>query len=100
MVEQANSTLVGILKKLAADKPSSWDYYLTCAVMAYKITSYTADKINYPKDVFELIRCIAALQDKAFNSLINFCVLSFLRDQDALLSLPQLEVGGQNLMYI
>ncbi|KAJ9050345.1 hypothetical protein DSO57_1015170 [Entomophthora muscae] len=88
MVEQANGILVGILKKLAADKPSSWDEYLTCAVMAYRVTSQTvtkessfkllyvrqaalpgylvpippkANEVNYSKDVLELTRRIAAL---------------------------------------
>ncbi|KAJ9074705.1 hypothetical protein DSO57_1003761 [Entomophthora muscae] len=81
MVKQANGTLVGILKKLAADKPSSWDDYLTFSVMAYRVTSHTvtkeslfkllygrqavlpgylvpippkANKGNYSKDVLEL----------------------------------------------
>ncbi|KAJ9063226.1 hypothetical protein DSO57_1002524 [Entomophthora muscae] len=113
MVEKANGTLVGILKMLAADKPSSWDDYLTCAAMAYRVTSHTtssaprlsapippkANKVNYSKNVLELTRRIAALQDKAFKNLVNSHVQSFLRDQDALLPLPQLEVGDQVLMY-
>ncbi|KAJ9049998.1 hypothetical protein DSO57_1018726 [Entomophthora muscae] len=47
-----------------------------------------ANKVNYSKDVLELTRRIAALQDKAFKNLVNSCVQSFLRDQDALLPLP------------
>ncbi|KAJ9090288.1 hypothetical protein DSO57_1004193 [Entomophthora muscae] len=58
-----------------------------------------ANEVNYSKDVLELTRCIAALQDKAFKNLVNSCVQSFLRDQDAFLPLPQLEVGEQVLMY-
>ncbi|KAJ9075436.1 hypothetical protein DSO57_1036177 [Entomophthora muscae] len=110
----------GILKKLAADKPSSWDDYLTCAAISYRVTSHTVNKeshfkllygrqaalpgylvpippktnkVNYSKDVLELTRRIAALQDKAFKNLVNSHVQSLLRDQDALLPLPQLEVG-------
>ncbi|KAJ9081984.1 hypothetical protein DSO57_1008941 [Entomophthora muscae] len=58
-----------------------------------------ANKVNYSKDVLELTRRIASLQDKTFLKFVNSCVQSFLRDQDALLPLPQLEVGDQVLMY-
>ncbi|KAJ9057917.1 hypothetical protein DSO57_1017918 [Entomophthora muscae] len=121
MIKRANGTLVSILKKLEVDKPSSWDDYLTCAVMACRITSHTspfkllygrqatlpgylvpipikANKVNYSKDILELTRCIAALQDKSFKNLVNSHLQSYLRDQDALLPLPQLEVSDQVLM--
>ncbi|KAJ9073814.1 hypothetical protein DSO57_1012562 [Entomophthora muscae] len=54
--------------------------------------------MNYSKDVLELTRHIASLQDKAFKNLVYSCVQSFLRDQDALMPLPQLEVGDQVLI--
>ncbi|KAJ9089865.1 hypothetical protein DSO57_1008546, partial [Entomophthora muscae] len=66
--------------------------------MADKLRSQ-ANKVNYSKDVFELTRHIAALHNKAFKNLVNSCVQSFLRNQDALLPLPQFEVGDQVLMY-
>ncbi|KAJ9084837.1 hypothetical protein DSO57_1020016 [Entomophthora muscae] len=36
---------------------------------------------------------------QGFKNLVNSRIQSFLRDQDALLPLPQLEVGDQVLMY-
>lgn len=45
MFERVNGILVKIVKKLAVDKPYSWDEYLPCAVMAYRVTNQSATRL-------------------------------------------------------
>ena len=120
MVERVNGTLVSILRKIAAAKPSSWSAVLPAAVFAYNIAQHSATgaspfqllfgrhpalppilysvskpvpEATYEQYLSTLTDTLIRLQAAAFTNVAHNKQLAYNRAQANLPPLPSFEVG-------